>query len=44
MLLGARLYYNLCGSVQETEAVFEGKVNEMCRVIVESSGSGANDL
>ena len=31
MLLGVRLYYQFCGVVLESEAMFEAKVEELCR-------------
>ena len=35
MLLGVRLYYQFCGPVLESEAAFEGKVEELCRELGE---------
>ena len=35
MLLGVRLYYQFCGVVLESEAAFEGKVEELCRELGE---------
>ena len=31
MLLGVRLHYQFCGAVLESEAMFEAKVEELCR-------------
>ncbi len=35
MLLGVRLYYQFCDPVLESEAAFEGKVEELCRELGE---------
>ena len=35
MLLGVRLYYQFCGVVLESEAMFNGKVDELCRELGE---------
>ena len=35
MLLGVRLYYQFYGVVLESEAAFEGKVDELCRELAE---------
>ena len=35
MLLGVQLYYQFCGVVLESEAAFEGKVEELCRELGE---------
>ena len=35
MLLGVRLYYQFCGVVLESEAMFEAKVEELCRELGE---------
>ena len=31
MLLGVRLYYRFCGVMLDSEAMFEAKVEELCR-------------
>ena len=33
MLLGVRLYYQFCGVVLESDAMFEAKVEELCRAL-----------
>ena len=35
MLLGVRLWYGFYGSVLESEAAFNGKVDELCRELGE---------
>ena len=35
MLLGVRMWYAFCGSVLGSEALFEGKVDELCRELGE---------
>ena len=35
MLLGVRLYYQFCGVVLESDAMFEAKVEELCRELGE---------
>ena len=39
MLLGVRLWYGFYGTVLESEAAFEGKVDELCRELGEKGKS-----
>ena len=39
MLLGVRMWYAFCGSVLGSEALFEGKVDELCRELGEKGKS-----
>jgi len=33
--LGVRLFYKFCGLILESDAAFEGKVEELCRELEE---------
>ena len=39
MLLGVRLWYGFYGTVLESEAAFEGKMDELCRELGEKGKS-----